>query len=149
MDLEERLVAVLTVLPQELAFGQEEPGVILDRYYTPEIVHVNDGIALDRDRLVAHVRPARRNGRLLRVEVHETLVSGDRAAARYTLHAVMRKGKAVTTEIYMFARFAPDGRVHRIDSVTRPLPAPDPDPDPDPSADSDSGSGSGSGGSGE
>ncbi|GII01387.1 nuclear transport factor 2 family protein [Planobispora takensis] len=132
MNLEQRLIALLTVLPRELAFGQEDPGTVLDRYYTPEIVYVSDGIALDRDRLVAHARPARRNGRLLRVDVHETLVSGDRAAARSVLHAVMRKGKAVTMEIYTFARFAPDGRVYRIDSITRALPAPDPAPAPAP-----------------
>ncbi|WP_068928014.1 nuclear transport factor 2 family protein [Planobispora rosea] len=122
VDLEERFHAFLTRSPHELGLGREDPAEIIDRYYTPDIEYCNDGFRLDRDRLIAHVGPARRNGRELEIEVREALVRGDRAAARYTLRAVMRKGNTVEMEIYLFARFAPDGRIRRVDSITRTIP---------------------------
>ncbi|GAA4198486.1 hypothetical protein GCM10023074_27430 [Microbispora amethystogenes] len=86
-DRQELFHAMLTRLPGELSFGEEDPGRILDRYYTPDIEHHNDGIPLDRERLIAHARPARKNVLAVRVEVREVLVAGDRAAARFTLAA--------------------------------------------------------------
>jgi hypothetical protein len=35
----------------------------------------------------------------------------------------MRKGHVVATEIYMFGQLAADGRLQRIDQITRNLPA--------------------------
>lgn len=113
------LARYLSVYPEEMAFGDEDPGTVLDRYHTPDFVHCNDGILLDRDRLIAHARPARKNATSVRVEVHEALVSGDRVAARYTLTATLRRGQVVVTEIYMFGQLAANGRLRRIDSVTR------------------------------
>lgn len=40
-------------------------------------------------------------------------------SARYTLSAEMRKGRTVITDIYMFGTLAPDGRIRKIDQVTR------------------------------
>ncbi len=111
--------AFLTRLPHELAFGQEDPAIILDRYYTPEIEYHNDGVTLDRRRLIDHAGPARKNARELNIEIHETLLDGDRAAARYTMTVLVRKDKTLRIEVYLFARLAPDGRVRRVDSITR------------------------------
>ncbi|TMR24155.1 nuclear transport factor 2 family protein [Nonomuraea turkmeniaca] len=118
-DLAERFHAFLTEMPHELGLGEEDAAAVLDRYYVPEIEYWNDGICLDRQRLIDHVKPARKNAVSVRIEVHESLVGEDVAAARYTLRAVMRKGKTITTEIYLFARYAHDGRIRRVDSITR------------------------------
>jgi hypothetical protein len=64
----------------------------------------------------------------VQVAVHDTVIDGDRVAARYTLTATMRKGSMIATEIYMFGHLAPDGRLHHIDQVTRNIPTTDPDP---------------------
>jgi hypothetical protein len=109
----------ITAYVTEMAFGDEEPGTVLDRYHTPDIDWVTDGIHLDRDRLIAHATPARKNVTECAVEVHDTLVSGDRVAARYTLNAQLRKGNQSTTEIYLFGTLAPDGRLSRVDQITR------------------------------
>jgi hypothetical protein len=115
MDLRE----YLTRYPHEVAFGDEDPQAVFDRYHTPDFVLCNDGIRLDRDRLLAHVRPARKRAASVHTEVHETLASGDRVAARYTLTAVMHRGQTITTEIYMFGELANDGRLQRLDQLTR------------------------------
>ena len=113
----------LTTYPQQAAFGDEPAATVFDRYHVPEFVLFHNGVPLDRERLIAHVRPARKNATEVRVEVHEVVQDGDRAAARYTLTAVMRKGRVIATEIYMFGQLAGDGRLQRIDQIGREVPA--------------------------
>ncbi|WP_046469536.1 nuclear transport factor 2-like protein [Allosalinactinospora lopnorensis] len=115
------LAGYLTSYPHEMAFSDDEPGDVLDRYHTADFKLCNDGLLLDRTRLIEHARPARRNASSVRVEVSQTLVAGDQVAARYTLEAVMRKGKVLSTEIHMFGRLAPDGRLRRVDQITRTI----------------------------
>ena len=109
----------LTRYPHEITFGEEDPGAVFDRYHTPDFVMSNDGVRLDREKLLAHVRPARKRARDVRVEVHETQSTADRVAARYTLTADLASGNTIATEIYMFGRLAADGRLQRVDQITR------------------------------
>ncbi|MDG6108697.1 nuclear transport factor 2 family protein [Dactylosporangium aurantiacum] len=105
--------------PQEIAFGDEDAGAVFDRYHTPGFVLHSDGLPLDRERLIAHARPARKRVASIGIDVHEVLDTGGRIAARYTLTAVMRKGATVTTEIFMFGELSDDGRLRRVDQMTR------------------------------
>jgi hypothetical protein len=88
---------------------------------TPDFEHWNDGVRLDRERLIAHARPARRNAETLHVDVHDAFVAGNRVAARYTMRACMWKGREVEFEICIIGHLAPDGRLRRIDQLTRTL----------------------------
>lgn len=117
MDI--NVAAYLTQYPQEVTFGTEDAGTVFDRYHTPDFVMCNDGIQLDREKLLAHVRPARKRAKAVSVEVHETVSTADRVAARYTLTADMATGNAIATEIYMFGQRAADGRLRRVDQITR------------------------------
>jgi hypothetical protein len=113
------IAAYLSRYPQEVTFGEEDAEVVFDRYHTPDFVMCNDGIRLDREKLLAHVRPARKRAKGVRVEVHEIMSAADRVAARYTLTADMATGNVIATEIYMFGRLSGDGRLQRIDQITR------------------------------
>ena len=113
------VTAYLSQYPQEVAFGKDEAGTAFDRYHTPDFVMCNDGIQLDREKLLAHVRPASKRAKGVRVEVHETMSTADRVAARYTLTADMATGNAIATEIYMFGQLDADGRLRRVDQITR------------------------------
>jgi hypothetical protein len=117
----EDLVRYLERFPVEMGLDRDDPETVLDRYCTPDFEHWNDGVRLDRDRLIAHARPARRNARDVRIEVHDAFVAGDRAAARYTMRATLRKGRELEIEICMIGHLAPDGRLRRIDQLTRTL----------------------------
>lgn len=121
-DPERDLAAFLMSVPEQLAFADEEPATIVDRYYSPDLEWCNDGIRLDREKLVQHAGPARKNVVGLRTDVHDVLLSGDRFAARYTMHAEMRKGATVVSEVFMHGRLDEDGRIHRITSITRTIP---------------------------
>lgn len=109
----------LTQYPQELTFGEEDAEAVFDRYHTPDFVMCNDGIRLDREKLLAHVRPARKRAKGVQVAVHETVTTAGRVAARYTLTADMATGNTIATEIYMFGQLAADGRLQRVDQITR------------------------------
>lgn len=115
------LVRYLETYPVEIAFGDEAPGDVFDRYHTEDYVTVSDGLALDRQRMIAHAAPARKRVRSVAVDVHDAVVDGDRVAARYVLTAEMRKGGQIVTEIHMFGRLADDGRIRRTDQLTRTL----------------------------
>ncbi|MGC5012813.1 nuclear transport factor 2 family protein [Streptosporangium sp. DT93] len=117
------LSGYLTRYPREAGLGEEDPATVLDRYHTPDYEMVNDGVRLDRQRLLDHMRPARKRVAGVRVEVEQALVDGDQVAARYRLVAEMRKGGAVVTEIYMFGELAADGRLRRAVQITRPIPS--------------------------
>lgn len=100
-----------------------DPAAIVDRFHTADIVQIADGIRIDRDRLIAHLRPVRKKLTDYRFEVHEALADGDRIAARMTVHATMRKGDTVTTEVFLFGEFDADGRMRHAHQLTRAVPA--------------------------
>jgi len=54
------VAAYLTRYPQEVTFGDEDAETVFDRYHTADFAMCNDGIRLDRAKLLAHVRPARK-----------------------------------------------------------------------------------------
>lgn len=117
--------------PRELTFGDEDPADVFDRYHAPGYVLTNDGLPLDRERLLAHVHAARRRVTGVSTSIKDLVVDGDRVAARYVLTAVMRKGPVIPTEILTFGHLAPDGRLVSAVQLTRALPAaPDPDRPP-------------------
>jgi hypothetical protein len=113
------LIGYLTRYPQELTFGQESSAAVFGRYHTDDFVLRNDGIPLDRERLLAHAKVARRNATQIDIEVHDALFSGEQVAARYTLTAVMRRGPVIATEIHMFGQLAADGRLRSMNQLTR------------------------------
>ncbi|SCE66289.1 SnoaL-like domain-containing protein [Micromonospora coriariae] len=117
------LTGYLVRYPQEAGLGDEDPAMVLDRYHTPDYELVNDGVLLDRKRLLDHIRPARKRAVGLRVEVEQALVDGDQVAARYRLIAELRKGGTITTEIYMFGKLAADGRLRCAIQATRVMPS--------------------------
>jgi hypothetical protein len=113
------LIGYLTRYPQELTFGHEDPAAVFGRYHTDDFVLRNDGIPLDKERLLAHVKAGRRNATRIHVEVHDALISGGQVAARYTLTAVMRRGQVIATEIHMFGQLTADGRLRTVEQLSR------------------------------
>lgn len=107
---------------REVVAGADAAAVV-DRYYTPDIEQVADGVTLDRQRLIDHLRPVRKNVVSCTYDVHEALRTGDRLAARFTIHAELRRGRTISTEVYLFAELAPDGRFRHTTQATRDVSA--------------------------
>jgi hypothetical protein len=96
---------------------------LVDRYYTHDVELIADGVTLHRQRLIDHLRPVRKNLVDGWYDVHEAVRDGDRLAARFTIHAKMRQGRTVSTEVYLFGEVAPDGRIRRTTQATRDVSA--------------------------
>lgn len=107
---------------REVLHGEDEAAAIVDRYHTPDIVQVADGHRMDREKLIAHVRPIRKRRPSSRLEVHEAIAQADRIAARYTMH-VEDRGRRFSLEVHFFGRFATDGRMREATMLTRTVPA--------------------------
>ncbi|WBB59522.1 nuclear transport factor 2 family protein [Streptomyces sp. WMMC500] len=118
-----------TSFTREVTADDGDPGPVVDRYYTPDIVQTADGIRIDRARLVAHIRPVRKNLSDFAFEVHEALRDGDRIAARFTIHATDRRGRCTGTEVHLFGELAPDGRIRRTHQLSRTVRTPGTDGD--------------------
>ncbi|WP_329112216.1 nuclear transport factor 2 family protein [Streptomyces sp. NBC_01353] len=116
---EQFIADFFTTFTDAVVHGSEDVSELMARYYTRDVVQVADGVRLDWDRLLAHLRPVRKNLREFRFEVHEAFVDGGRIAARFTIHAQMRKGGPVSTRVHMFAEFTPDGLLRRAEQLTR------------------------------
>ncbi|MGW7682607.1 nuclear transport factor 2 family protein [Kribbella sp. NPDC054772] len=101
----------------------DDPATVVDRYYTPDIEQIADGITIDRQRLLDHIRPVRKNVISYRYDVHEAIRTDDRVAARFTIHAETRRGRTISTEVYLFGELAPDGRMRRTTQATRDVSA--------------------------
>lgn len=117
-DPKQFIAHFFTSFTDELLRSDEDPALIVDRYHTPDIVEIADGHRMDRDKLIAHTRPVRKNRPNSRIEVHEALAHGERIAARYTLYVQNRK-RDLAIEVYFFGRFTPDGRMRRAHMLTR------------------------------
>ncbi|WBO68885.1 nuclear transport factor 2 family protein [Streptomyces camelliae] len=121
-DPKEFIADFFTSFAEELLRSDEDPAVIVDRFHTPDIVQVADGHRIDRDKLIAHTRPVRKNRPTIRMEVHEAIADDERIAARYTLRSSQR-GKDLVTEVHFFGHFTADGRMRRAHMATRSVPA--------------------------
>jgi hypothetical protein len=117
----EDLAGYLHAFVHELTFSDDDPADVIDRYHAPGFEQINERIVLDRAKLAAHAKPARKNVVACELDVHETLRDGVLVAARYTLHADMRAGARLSNEIFMIGTLAPDGRLSRIVSTSRQL----------------------------
>lgn len=117
-DPKQFITDFFTSFHDELLSTAEDPGLVVDRYHTPDIVQIADGHRMDRDKLIAHTRPIRKNRPTSRMEVHDAIADGDRIAARYTLH-VQQRGKELMIEVCFFGRFAEDGRMSGSHMLTR------------------------------
>ncbi|WP_331769826.1 hypothetical protein OG948_39570 (plasmid) [Embleya sp. NBC_00888] len=51
---------------------------------------------------------------------------GNRIAARFTIHALMRKRGPVTTRVHMFAEFTAEGLLRWAEQLTRTIDLPEP-----------------------
>ncbi|GAA0398615.1 hypothetical protein Acor_34140 [Acrocarpospora corrugata] len=116
------LLDFFTSFTEEIVRADTDPETTVDRYFTPDIVQISDGATLDRAKFVAHLRPARTNLIGCRYEIHEAILSGDRIAARLTMHAEFRKGRHLSTDIHLFGQLTEDGRLRRTTQLTRTLP---------------------------
>ncbi|MBN0048547.1 nuclear transport factor 2 family protein [Streptomyces actuosus] len=99
-----------------------QPGLDLaeavDRHFTPDYRQRTDGVWSDRDSFTQHMRRLRSLVRSGHIEVHDEFRDGLRYADRHTVTLTQHNGRTSRTEVYLFARLAPDGRFQRVEETT-------------------------------
>ncbi|MER7731683.1 nuclear transport factor 2 family protein [Streptomyces erythrochromogenes] len=98
------------------------PGLDLDeaveRHFTPDYRQRTDGVWGDRASFVQHMTRLRTLVRSGDIEVHDELRDGPRYADRHTVTITQHNGRTSRTEVYLFARMAPDGRFQSVEETT-------------------------------
>lgn len=117
-DPKQFLLDFYAAFNRDLIDTDEDLAAVVDRYHTLDLVQTTDGRSMDRDKLIAHVRPIRKNKPSVRTEMHDAVATDDRIAARYTMHVVNRK-RMLVMEVCTFARFTADGRMRESHGLTR------------------------------
>jgi hypothetical protein len=90
----------------------------VDRHFAPAYRQRTDGVWADRSEFrdhIAHLRQVVVDGT---IEVHEEVTAGAVYAERHTIDVTKADGSTVSTEVYVFAEYAPDGRFVRLEEVT-------------------------------
>lgn len=116
--------AYIETVLTEVCFGGEDSHPLeatIDRYFTPDYQQRTDGELADRDGFTGHVKALRALTANGSVQVREVIRDGSRIADRHEVTVTKRDGTTSRIEVYLFGEFAEDGRLRRIDEVTRVL----------------------------
>ncbi|MFJ9592166.1 nuclear transport factor 2 family protein [Streptomyces virginiae] len=90
----------------------------LDRHFTPDYRQRTDGVWSDRTAFVQHMTRLRSLVSDGHIEVHDELRDGARYADRHTVTVTQHNGRTSSTEVYLFAVMAPDGRFQSVEETT-------------------------------
>ena len=90
----------------------------LDRHFTPDYRQRTDGVWSDRAGFAQHMTRLREVVRSGHIEVHDEFRDGLRYADRHSVTVTRDNGRTSRTEVYLFARFAPDGRFQTVEETT-------------------------------
>ncbi|MFG2313162.1 nuclear transport factor 2 family protein [Streptomyces sp. NPDC048566] len=98
------------------------PGLDLDtaleRHFSTDYRQRTDGVWSDRSAFAQHIDRLRSLIHSGHVEVHDEFRDGPRYADRHTVTLTLRDGRTSRTEVYLFGRFAPDGRFESVEETT-------------------------------
>jgi hypothetical protein len=108
----------------DVCLGDEADRPLADtlaRYFHPEYRQTSDGRELDYAAFLAHVRTVRGRVRSGRFDILDVVADGDRIADRHRVRLRTTSGGEILAEVFLFGRFAQDGRLIRVHETTRLL----------------------------
>lgn len=116
------LAAFIETALTEVCFSQEDSHPLeatIDRYFTSDYTQRTNGALSGRDGFAAHIRALRAVAAEGIVKVSEAVREGDRIADRHEVTVTTRDGTTSRIEVYLFGELADDGRLRRVDEITR------------------------------
>ena|ERR1700760_2953957 len=124
MDHIENMKDHIEAALNQVCFGSEAEYPLeatMARWFRPEYRQVTDGKELDYAGFADHLRLLRQRVARGRIDVLDALQDGDQVASRHLVTAVKPDGGEIETEVYLFGRFAADGRLIRVVETSRML----------------------------
>lgn len=118
----EDFIGYLRAYHSDAIDGNDPVEEVWERYHLPDGPHRVNGRLWDHKKIMRSLRSRRSLDAPYELYVHELVVEGDRAAARYTISTPMAWKFQSATDAAVFAEMAGDGRVARSDafSASRP-----------------------------
>jgi hypothetical protein len=114
--------AYIETLLADVCFGSEGSHPLettIDRYFTPDYQQRTDGEVADRDGFAGHIRALRALAANGSVKVRAVIREGNRIADHHEVTVTRRDGTPSRVEVYLFGELADDGRLRRVDEVSR------------------------------
>jgi hypothetical protein len=121
-DLQADPAAFVETVLTEVCFGDERTHpaeATIDRYFTPDYQQRTDGQLTSRDDFARHIRALRALAAQGSVTVREVLLDGNRIADRHEVTVTRQDGTTSRIEVYLFGELASDGRLRRVDEISR------------------------------
>jgi hypothetical protein len=118
------LAAFIDTALSEVCFGAERSYPLeapIGRYFTRDYTQRTDGALSSRDDFAAHIRALRALLADGSLTVREAVREGDRVADRHEVTVTRRDGTTSRIEVCLFGELAGDGRLRRVDEITRVL----------------------------
>jgi hypothetical protein len=121
-DFQASPAAFIETALAEVCFGDDAVHPLeatIDRYFDPDYQQRTDGEITGRDGFAAHIRALRALAATGSVRVRDVLREGNRVADRHEVTITKRDGTTSRIEVYLFGEFASDGRLRRVNEITR------------------------------
>jgi hypothetical protein len=122
ISVRENAAQYMSTVLSEVCFGDEDRYPLeptIDLYFSPDYQQRTDGELVDREGFIEHMRALRTLVLTGQIEVLEVVVQGRQIADRHRVTIIKRDGSHSQVEVYLFGEFAEDGRLWRVDEVSR------------------------------
>lgn len=116
------LKGFLATVLSEVSFGSDQQCPLketINCYFTLDHQQRVNGKVLNYDQFVDHIRHLRTHVASGRIEIVEALREGNRITDRHRVHITKSDGSAIQLEVFLFGELAADGRICRMDEVSR------------------------------
>jgi hypothetical protein len=123
-DLKADPAAFIENVLAEVCFGREDSHPLestIDRYFTPDYTQRTDGEIASRAGFAEHIAALRALTAHGSVTVCEVVVDGNRIADRHEVTVTRHDGSTSQLEVYLFGEVGSDGRLRRVDEITRAI----------------------------
>jgi hypothetical protein len=124
LDVHADKAAFIETALADVCFGREDSHPLaptIDRYFTPDYTQRTDGETTDRAGFAEHIAALRALTAHGSVTVREVVTDGTRIADRHEVSVTRHDGSTSRFEVYLFGEFASDGRLRRVDEITRAI----------------------------
>jgi hypothetical protein len=130
LDLQADPAAFIETALAEVCFGREDSHPLestIDHYFTPDYTQRTDGEIAGRTGFAEHIAALRALTAHGSVTVCEVVMDGNRIADRHEVTVTRHDGSTSRLEVYLFGEFASDGRLRRVNEITRAVDGTDSD----------------------
>ncbi|MFM0047805.1 hypothetical protein [Paraburkholderia sediminicola] len=116
--------AYMQMVLSEVCFGSESQYPLIatiSRYFSPNYQQYTNDELLNYNDFVTHIAALRASVTSGKVTVLDAVFQGDTIADRHIVSVILPDGTTSQSEVYLFGKFSPDGRLKIVHEATRSI----------------------------